>query len=285
MIISGFVTFLFLLGVTSVPYGRHFTSTSALSATSQHLERKSFLTIVKEIVFKYLFLDYRIPAKYGWMIMESPNLIVPIIILYALHLNHAYEIINEIRSIDEIYYTNFLLLSLFLIHYIHRTLIFPLFIRSGNPMPVSVMLSALCYTTWNSLNHSLALILIYEYPRTWLYTLKFKVGVIIFIIGMFININSDYKLIEMRKRNIPTHGRKYSIPFGGLFEYVSCANYFGELVEWGGFAIACWSLPGLAFFVYTGCNLIPRAIHHHHWYKQQFLDYPKSRKSIIPFIL
>lgn len=36
----------------------------------------------------------------------------------------------------------------------------------------------------------------------------------------------------------------YKIPYGGMFEYVSCANFFGEIVEWVGFAMASWSLPG-----------------------------------------
>ncbi len=30
---------------------------------------------------------------------------------------------------------------------------------------------------------------------------------------------------------------------GGMFEYVSGANFFGEILEWTGFAIAAWTLP------------------------------------------
>jgi hypothetical protein len=50
---------------------------------------------------------------------------------------------------------------------------------------------------------------------------------------------------------------------GGLFEYVSAANYFGESVEWLGFALASWSLPALAFSLFTWANTGPRAYHHH----------------------
>ena len=48
-----------------------------------------------------------------------------------------------------------------------------------------------------------------------------------------------------------------------MFEYVSAANYFGECLEWLGFAIASWSLPALAFSLFTFANIGPRAYHHH----------------------
>lgn len=53
---------------------------------------------------------------------------------------------------------------------------------------------------------------------------------------------------------------------GGMFTYVSGANFFGEIVEWAGFAIACWSLPSLAFFLFTAFNIGPRAVQHHRYH-------------------
>ena len=50
---------------------------------------------------------------------------------------------------------------------------------------------------------------------------------------------------------------------GGIFEYVSGANFFGEILEWLGFAIGTWSLPGAAFAFFVVCNLGPRAFQHH----------------------
>jgi len=40
-------------------------------------------------------------------------------------------------------------------------------------------------------------------------------------------------------------------------------NFFGEIVEWTGFAVACWSLPATAYAIFTACNIGPRAISHH----------------------
>lgn len=55
----------------------------------------------------------------------------------------------------------------------------------------------------------------------------------------------------------------FSFIAGGMFTYVSGANFFGEIVEWIGFALACWSLPSLSFALFTAFNIGPRAIQHH----------------------
>jgi len=35
---------------------------------------------------------------------------------------------------------------------------------------------------------------------------------------------------------------------------------------------------------HIGANLIPRALDHHRWYKEQFEDYPPERKALLPFL-
>lgn len=74
------------------------------------------------------------------------------------------------------------------------------------------------------------------------------------------------------------------IPSGGLYRFVSCPNYLGEIIEWSGWALATWSLGGLSFAVWTAANLLPRAISHHKWYRSRFPDYPPKRLAILPFI-
>ncbi|CAG8585250.1 7454_t:CDS:1, partial [Paraglomus brasilianum] len=65
-----------------------------------------------------------------------------------------------------------------------------------------------------------------------------------------------------------------------------CPTYFGEAVEWIGFAIAAWySPPAILFALTTPSNLFPRARKTHHWYLQKFKeDYPHERKAVIPFV-
>ena len=76
----------------------------------------------------------------------------------------------------------------------------------------------------------------------------------------------------------------YKIPQGGFYRWVSAPNYFGELLEWLGWAIATWSLAGFSFLVYTAANLGPRAITNHKWYLEKFDDYPEERKALVPFL-
>ena len=97
--------------------------------------------------------------------------------------------------------------------------------------------------------------------------------------GGFINIHSDDILINLRREN-----QKYFIPRGGLFNYVSSPNYFGEIIEWFGFFIMTLNLGTFSFFIWTFVNLVPRSISNHKWYIETFNDYPKERKILIPKI-
>ncbi|KAB1267138.1 3-oxo-5-alpha-steroid 4-dehydrogenase 2 [Camelus dromedarius] len=102
------------------------------------------------------------------------------------------------------------------------------------------------------------------------------VSVFLFILGMGINIHSDYILRRLRKPGETT----YRIPQGGLFTYVSGANFLGEIIEWIGYALASCELfttiglPGNGYCLAVGCR----------FYLKMFEDYPKSRKALIPFI-
>ena len=62
-------------------------------------------------------------------------------------------------------------------------------------------------------------------------------------------------------------------------------EFFGEILEWTGFAIMTWSPAALVFALWSFFNLVPRALDHHKWYKKTFPDYPKERKAILPRLL
>jgi protein-S-isoprenylcysteine O-methyltransferase Ste14 len=116
------------------------------------------------------------------------------------------------------------------------------------------------------------------YPNAWLRDPRFIAGVVSFVVGMTINLDADRRLFALRAPG----ETGYRIPRGGLYELVSSPNYFGEIVEWSGWALASFSLGGLAFAVFTFANLAPRAIANHAWYRERFPDYPPERRALVP---
>ena len=57
-----------------------------------------------------------------------------------------------------------------------------------------------------------------------------------------------------------------------MYRYVTSANYFGEIVEWAGWAILTCSLSGLVFLWWTIANLVPRANAIWCRYREEFGD-------------
>ena len=202
------------------------------------------------------------------MIMELPVLIV----LYLL-------IIPEILLFSFPY---LIMIGLFSLHYINRIFVFPFRLHTkGKKMPLVIMFSAIFFNMMNGFSFGYYFSHFASYTNEWLSDPRFVIGVILFFTGLIINWKADSILINLRK---PTD-IDYKMPAGSLFNKVSCANLFGELIEWLGFAILCWNLPAVTFFIWTAANLIPRALAHHKWYKENFAGYPPNRKAIIPYIL
>lgn len=206
-----------------------------------------------------------IPNKLGWVLMELPSF--AIILYYFLTTNQSDYAV--------------LLSSLWLIHYFNRTFIFPFRLRTkGKKMPVVIVLSAIGFNFVNAGLNGYYLGYLEQYSASDFTTWNFYLGGILFLTGFIINQVSDNILIHLRK----PEETGYKIPRGFLFEYVSCPNHFGELVQWAGFAFIAWSFPATTFFIWTAANLVPRVLKHHKWYKSHFENYPKNRKAFIPKI-
>jgi protein-S-isoprenylcysteine O-methyltransferase Ste14 len=174
------------------------------------------------------------------------------------------------------------LLGLWLTHYVHRAFVFPLGIPAGAArMPLVVAALGFSFNVFNAWLNGRWISELGTYPATWLVDPRFACGSLVFLSGLGANVHADKRLRALRAPG----ETGYKIPRGGLYEYVSSPNYLGEIVEWLGWAIATWSLPGLAFAVYTIANLGPRALHHHAWYRRTFPDYPPRRKALVPFLL
>lgn len=178
---------------------------------------------------------------------------------------------------------NLLLCALWMAHYVNRSLIFPFRIHDRNKtMPLVICLLAVCFNSMNGFLNGYWLGTWKTYDAAWLSDWRFIAGVLLFVSGFILNFTSDNILLSLRKNKA---SGEYKIPTGGLYKWISCPNYFGETLEWCGWALATWSLPGLSFALWTAANLIPRALSNHAWYKKTFPDYPSERKAVIPFVM
>lgn len=208
-----------------------------------------------------------IDNRWGWFLMELPALVVfPLLVLIGP---------------AEKNWLSWLLVGLWTLHYFNRTIIFPFRLKTtGKKMPLTIVFSALFFNGINGFVNGYFIGYINIPDETILiYAPHIIIGLLLYAIGMYINHSADTRLINLRAEK-----KGYQIPRGWLFNYVSCPNHFGEIVEWIGFAIVGWSLPSLSFAIWTFCNLIPRTLNHHEWYYENFEDYPKNRKAVIPFI-
>ena len=207
-----------------------------------------------------------ISNKKGWIVMEAS---APLIFAICFLLGS-----------NPITVTTIMFLALWEAHYIHRAYIYPLSLRSRTKnMPIVVMASASIFNIVNGyLNGRFIFTLSEGYTNEWLTDARFIIGLILFIVGFIINRHADLTLRNLRKLD----ESDYKIPYSKLYKWISCPNYLGEIIIWIGWAVATWSLPGLAFAVWTMANLVPRARSHHIWYQKHFLNYPKERKILIP---
>ncbi|MEN0060819.1 MAG: DUF1295 domain-containing protein [Myxococcota bacterium] len=209
-----------------------------------------------------------VPARLGWVVMESPSGLGFALIFLA---SGGFE-----KGLAPV-----ALFGLWQLHYTFRTFIFPFRMRVGRPMPVFVMGLAILFNCLNAYVNARWIGHFGSYPADWVTDPRFVIGSGLFLAGFAINLHSDGVLRRLRAPG----ETGYCIPHEGLHRYVSAPNYFGEIIEWTGFALATWSPAGLGFAVYSVANLLPRALDHHRWYHATFEDYPPERKALIPFVL
>lgn len=213
-----------------------------------------------------------LPGRWGWMLMEMPVLLV--ITYFWVGFEQRFTL------------PYLLFYLLFALHYVHRSFVFPLRMNGRSRMPVSIVLMSVTFNLINGYIQGYWLFRLAPqrayYDSSWILSPAFMAGTVVFLAGMYINRSSDEIVRNLRQ---PGDTRHY-LPKGGLYNYVTSANYFGEIVEWLGWAILTWSGAGLVFFWFTCANLIPRSNSIYHKYQEEFPDqFDKTRlKRILPYI-
>lgn len=208
-----------------------------------------------------------VPARLGWMLMELP---APLSML-AVYLRgpHAGDAIPLV------------FLALFQLHYVNRAIVQPLRARGeGRRTTLFIVATAFCFNSVNGALIGLAVSHVGEYDLGWLRDPRFIAGIALFAFGAGINLHADAVLRGLRAPG----DSGYRVPEGGLYRFITCPNYLGEIIEWLGFALATWSTAGLAFALFTIANLAPRARSNDRWYRERFAAYPPERRALLPFL-
>lgn len=208
--------------------------------------------------------------RVGWVAMEAP-VFVAMALLWALA--PAVPIEAAVMA------------SLFQLHYFQRSFVFPLLIRTPGRMPLSIIAMGVVFNLINAAMQGGWLFYFAPagyYGAGWLCSWQFVAGTALFLFGMGVNIHSDHVIRCLRKPG----DRRHYLPSGGMFRWVSSANYFGEVAEWAGFALLTWSWAGAVFALWTFANLAPRARRLRQRYAQEFGELFTRRKckAIIPYI-
>jgi protein-S-isoprenylcysteine O-methyltransferase Ste14 len=256
-----------------------------LNEDNFNLKLQTGMFIFSSVTFFILFF---IPAQYGklhntnrkfltlpnnvaWILEEIPNIFITIYFIFT-YLFYTSNKINLIKC---------LMILPFLIHYVHRGIIYPFKVKATKNFPLEIITLACLFTIINATMQNRSIFLFMDYSISDILNGRALFGLFLFILGMYMNIYHDYLMIKIKKKN-----NSYVIPHGTWFKFVSCPNYLAEIIEWIGYALLTNTLSALIFAFATFANLFPRAVEYHKWYHNKFKDqYPKERKAIIPFLI
>lgn len=212
---------------------------------------------------------YSIDNKIGWVLMEAPALVPIAYTLAALSPGNLV----------------ILFMSLYALHYVYRSFIFPSLLKGKSRMPLAIIAMGAMFNTMNSSLLCTSLVLfpkdtytcISQYAQHW----YFWLGLVLFFLGMYTHMKADHTIRNLRKPGDTNH----YLPKGGMFDYVTSANYFGELLEWTGFAIILNNPAAWLFVWWTAANLVPRAHSINKKYRAEFgNEQVGNRKRVIPFV-
>ena len=209
----------------------------------------------------------RVNSRWAWFLLELPAL-VTFPAIYLASGNH--HLVGNV------------VVGLWLAHYGHRGLVWCVLVpKRDASVPLSMCTASVAFNLVNGGLLGWFMGHVADYPGGWLTDPRFIAGLVLFTAGAALNVWADYRLRHLRQGE--PGGRVK--PSGGPFDVVCCPNLSGEIIEWIGFALLTWSVPGLAFALWTIANLVPRALWRRRWYRENFSGYPKDRAALFPGLL
>lgn len=108
-----------------------------------------------------------------------------------------------------------------------------------------------------------------------------RVGAAIWLFAELSNLHTHLTLRALRSPGT----RERAIPYGYGFSFISCPNYFFEIIGWVVIAGMTGSWAALVFLVAGAVQMAIWATKKHAAYKKDFgKKYPKERKALVPFL-
>lgn len=213
---------------------------------------------------------FSIDNKIAWVCMEAPVFFVMLFLWWCSSVR--FEVVPLICFL------------LFELHYFQRSFVFPCLMKGKSRMPVAIMSMGIVFNLLNGFMQGEWLFYLAPvgmYSAEWLLRPCFWIGVLVFLMGMIINWHSDHVIRSLRKPG----DTKHYLPVKGMYKYVTSGNYFGEFLEWVGFAVLTASPAAWVFVLWTFANLAPRAHAIRNRYREEFgREAVGNRKRMIPFI-
>lgn len=214
--------------------------------------------------------------KLGWWLMEIPA--TAVFVWFFWQGDHPWQLVPMILG------------ALWLLHYGNRGWVFPLSIRVAkggkSSFGIVVMALGMFVTGIHAYMHAMWYTTYGEhFTVEWLTDPRFIIGLIIYFIGFYLIVTSEYVVRNLRSANPAPDEPRYKIPEGFGYKWVSSPQYLGELIAWTGLSIFTWGLPGVVILLISAGNLVPRAFATHKWYKEKFPEYPSDRKALIPYVI
>ena len=121
-----------------------------------------------------------IPARLGWIAMESPTIIV-----MTLYFYYYFFFLGRSELVGALFYL------IWTSHYFHRTFVWPFRAQiNKKKMPISIALFAIFFNTINASINAESIFKVHApYSTHWITSPQFICGVFLFIIGMYINLS------------------------------------------------------------------------------------------------
>jgi 3-oxo-5-alpha-steroid 4-dehydrogenase 1 len=232
-----------------------------------------------------------LPGRYAWSIAESTGPINMLFILYNLP-----EKLHPRPSHDSSFAgtglpaQNEILGLLFILHYLNRALITPLFF-APSMSPIHAIVASIIATFQFMNSSNIACWLVYSTLDQDVHAANYPlalIGVLLFLLGLQGNIMAEHKLFDLRRgaakrkarsegKAVVTYDKVYVIPpTEGFFKYNLFPHYTLEWLEWTGYWIfggalgLGWNTPALWFLIAELSSMMPRAVDGRKWYAGKF---------------